>query len=243
MSEDYIFFKYRKIDKYFLSSLVNSELYFARPDRLNDPFDCKVNILKSLENAVLKSDPPSRTRLEKLRGMHKFYGKLESDLANMGVCSFSLELNNPLMWSHYADSHRGVCLTYSFPPSFFKQTAHDILGVAPVEYDNNPLSDWFIQEAHRIGDFEEFGISLLQKALTVKAKLWEYEKEVRIIRATEGVQALDKHYLKQVCFGLATPDDDIALVKRIIGQVGYSVTICKMQRSPESDFGLEVLEI
>ena len=49
---DYVLFKYRKIDKNVLKSLVHSEIFFAGPDRLNDPFDCKVEILKALENAI-----------------------------------------------------------------------------------------------------------------------------------------------------------------------------------------------
>ena len=30
-----------------------------------------------------------------------------------GVCCFSAVINNPLLWSHYADQHRGVCIGYS----------------------------------------------------------------------------------------------------------------------------------
>lgn len=165
-----VLFKFGKIDKFVVKSIVHSELYFARPDRLNDPFDCKVDIITALENAISRSESPSRQRLEKLRGMDGFFKKIQTDLANMGVCSFSLELLNPLLWSHYADGHRGLCLTYSFPESFFYDNAEQILGIAQVNYGINPLSDWFIQEAHGLNSFERFGISLIIKALTVKAQ-------------------------------------------------------------------------
>jgi len=234
-----VLFKFRKIDKFVLKSLVHSEFYFARPDRLNDPFDCKVDILMALENAISRSEMPSRQNLEKLRGMRGFFEKVQTDLENMGVCSFSLELENPLMWSHYADDHRGVCLTYSLPDSFFYETAKEILGIAKVHCDINPLSDWFLKEANGLVSFEKFGISLIKKALTVKARPWEYEQEVRIVRRTDGAHAIDKRYLKQVCFGLATPEADVDLVRRILNQGGYDVALYKMQRSAESDFGFK----
>ena len=90
---------------------------------------------------------------------------------------------------------------------------------------------------------EEFVRDLIKKALTVKAKLWEYEKEVRILRKQEGVHVIDKKYLKQICFGLLTPIPDITLLKNIILQSGYEVGLCKMVHSTSSDFGFEPIEI
>ncbi|MBW2608448.1 MAG: DUF2971 domain-containing protein [Deltaproteobacteria bacterium] len=169
--------------------------------------------------------------------------QLKSDLENMGVCSFSLEFNNTLMWSHYADNHHGVCLTYELPKSFFDKTANEIFGIVDVDYGLNPLSDWFIKKALKHNSFEDFVRDLIIKALTVKAKLWEYEKEVRILRKQEGVHVIDKEYLKQICFGLLTPSPDITLLKNIISQSGYEVDLCKMVPSTSSDFGFEPIKI
>lgn len=36
---DYTMFRFRAINKHLLASLVNSEIYFAQPNCLNDPFD------------------------------------------------------------------------------------------------------------------------------------------------------------------------------------------------------------
>jgi hypothetical protein len=244
---DYVIFKFTRIDKNILKSLVNSELYFARPARLNDPFDCRVDILASLENAILRATGPARNKLKQLREDINI-GKIKTDLENFGVCSFSgsdksKPLMNTLMWSHYADHHRGICLTYALPKSFFDATAQEILGIVKVDYGLNPLSDWFSQEALKPSALKDFILFLIKKALTVKAESWEYEEEVRILRQNEGVQVIDKQYLKQICFGLATPDSDIKLLKNIIRQCGYKVDLCRMIRSTSSDFGLEQIEI
>ena len=131
-SDDYVQFKFRKIDKYLLKSLVNSEIHFARPDRLNDPFDCRVDIRKGLEIAISRAELPIRKRLERFRDMGDFFTDIQRRILTLGVCSFSGNLENTLMWSHYADEHRGICLTYSFPKSYFHENKDHILGVSKM---------------------------------------------------------------------------------------------------------------
>ena len=240
---DYVLYKFKKIDKNLLKSLVHGEIYFARPERLNDPFDCRVDVFNALENAISRSQSDVRARLKKFRAMKDFFDKVQADLRNVGVCSFSLELTNTLMWSHYADEHRGICLTYSFPESFFYENADQILGIAQVDYGANPLSEWFIEETPNHDSFEQFGISFIKKVLTVKAPPWECEKEVRIVRRSDGVHLLDRRQLKQVCFGLNTPESDIRLIKELIGNFEYDVILCKMVRDEKSNFGCKIVEI
>ena len=236
---DYNLFKFRAINKHLLSALVKGELYFARPSCLNDPFDCRVDLVTVLENAISVAQQPARGNLEKLRAMHAFLAKVQADLANMGVCSFSLEQINSLMWAHYADNHRGVCLLYSFPESFFHDRAARILGVDAVDYRPNSIRNLLLEWAPHPGTFEGFGIPLIKKALTAKAGPWKYENEVRILRTTHGAEMIEKNCLKQVCFGLETPDGEIALVTELLKCCGHNAALCKMVRSNQSDFGIE----
>ena len=236
-------FKFRAINKYLLASLINSEIYFARPNRLNDPFDCRVEVLRSLENAIIKAPLDCREALMKLREMDDFFEKIQTDVSQFGVCSFSLELKNTLMWSHYANNHRGISLLYSFPEAYFNDNKDRILGIVQVEYGTNPLTDWFLHRTPNLGSFEEFGIALVSKILSIKAKLWEYEGEARILRTTPGVEPLDRKYLKQVCFGLETAEADVQLVTNVIKKGGYELTLCRMVRCSETDFGIKPEEI
>ena len=175
---DYILFRFRRIDKHSLQSLVNSELYFARPDALNDPFDCRVDFHASLERAIIRAEGENQERLKKL--LEIINEDVKSDeiralVENIGVCSFSLTLENTLMWSHYADNHRGVCLTYGFPKAFFDATINDILGIVRVDYGPDPLSDWFLHVLDEYVSFDIFIRLLIMKAFTVKAELWWHE--------------------------------------------------------------------
>lgn len=244
--DDWVLFKFRKIDKDLLKSLVHSEIYFSHPNHLNDPFDCRVDIPRALENAIVRSLSPIRERLEKFRIMNRFFEKVQADIKEIGVCSFSLELTEPattLMWAHYADNHRGICLTYRFPKSFFDERADHILGINEIDYGVNPLSDWFLQGGYSIETWNSFAEDLLKKTLSIKAKPWEYEKEVRILRITNGTELIDKFYLTQVCFGLETSEDDITLVRKILDSCGYNVIFCKMIHNTQSDFGFKPVEI
>jgi hypothetical protein len=247
---DHILFKFRSVNKYLIQSIVHSDIHFARPACLNDPFDCRVDIRQSLEVAILQSVSPKRERLEKLRRLNDFFTKLQSDVAAIGVCSFSCPqdgsnalLENPLMWSHYADANKGVCLTYRFPEQFFYDKAEQIPGIDEVDYGTNPLSDWFVENTGKINNFEDFGISLLKKVLTVKSSPWQYEKEVRMLRKVDGPYPIETQHLVQVCFGIETSAEDIKLIKSLLAQGRYEVRLYKLVRSKDADFGLKVLEI
>jgi hypothetical protein len=204
---DYTIFKFRKINKFTLMAIVNSELYFARPDRLNDPFDCQIDIVASFENAVLRADDQTRDLLQKIQH-NDYLSRLQHEISEMGVCAFSLRQDNRLMWSHYADEHRGICFTYDIPRSFIDENIDNLIGVTNVDYDKS-LSDWFLEEVPKLpghASFEDYCKTLLKKALSVKAKEWSYEDEVRFLRKRSGSQAIDKKYMVEVCFGLATPN-------------------------------------
>src|SRR3990172_10660948 len=144
MSDDYLYFKFRPINKYLVESLVRPSLYFARPDALNDPFDCKFDIRKSFERAAANANGDRKTAL--LAALRK--GRLLEDFAlqfeNFGVCSFSLlegSFDVPLLWSHYADAHRGLCLLYRFPTTFLDDP-HTFIGIDTVTYEDDRLTNW-----------------------------------------------------------------------------------------------------
>ncbi len=87
---DRILYKYQSFSMNSLSSLANDYLYFASPDKLNDPFDVAS---KSLE---------------------KQFENLELDKQDFKLCSLSKINNNKLMWSHYTNEHTGICVGYKF---------------------------------------------------------------------------------------------------------------------------------
>ena len=153
------------------------------------------------------------------------------------------------MWSHYADNHRGVRILYEIPKNFIseKVDVNNILVVDSVKYDVDPLSKWFINFAN---DEKEIDAKfadrtvhkIIETILTSKNVCWDYEKEVRIIRKHPGKINIPKSYIKEICFGLHAPDEDIALIKEIVDSYEHKVNLCKVIRA-ESDFGIDYKDI
>ena len=119
------------------------------------------------------------------------------------------------MWAHYADNHRGVCLTYRFDERFFLDGRSRIIGIAPVEYGASPLRNWFKTVAPTLGEpaSRTMGTELCKKLFTVKGECWAHEKEIRAIREIPSSFEVPRDSLVQVCFGLRTPTEVKAVVR------------------------------
>lgn len=239
--------KFKKIDKFLIDSLVHSQLYFANPEDLNDPFDCNVDIEKSLKKAISESSGSDRQTLQQLLNdellneFSKVHHKIKKEWGVFSACGKPEALNCPLIWSHYADRHRGVCLIYSAPTiDFFK--ANNIIGGLPVEYGYNQLTDWFKQLPANENIHNDAFELIFKKILTIKDRCWEYELEWRMIRTISGIVSIDKTYLQHVCFGLNTSENEIKLIQEILEKFNYEVHCSRMQRTGD-DFGIRAVEI
>jgi hypothetical protein len=239
---DYVFFKFRAINKYPIDGLVKSTIYFASPKDLNDPFDCRVDIKKAAERACTQLSGEKKRILTRLAGMERYLDQIQKDTADVALCSFSLVLEEPLLWAHYANQHKGLCLTYTFPESFLNNP-DSILAVKKVEYEDDAMTNWFVQNTPtQETDFHEFTLGIVKKILSVKSPVWGYEKEARVIRVSNGPFQIERDHFKQICFGLDTPDADIDLMRTLVDKSGYNVQFCKIERS-QSDFGIEARDI
>lgn len=153
-------------------------LKIAQLDDLNDPFE-----LISLE----LSD----------RAFRKVYRSFIKDMAQrFGVICFSKNWRNPVLWSHYADKHRGVCLGFDVSDQFLMK----------VTYAGERLSKKIRGELAHGGLNEKD----MQEILTTKFKDWEYEDEVRGFLRLEDRDPETGFYFKTFC-------DDQVLRQVILG--------------------------
>lgn len=141
---------------------------FAVPEFFNDPFEsssarqCSELIDKENSDAVTFD--------------------LDREISSVGVVSFSETSRNLLMWAHYADEHRGMCIGFS----------HDVLNILDkgdeyferyhsisprkIKYDNLRVD---LKELQKDPDF--IYEKIIEKTLTTKSDEWIYEKEHRCI--------------------------------------------------------------
>lgn len=119
--------RFNPFDENLKNSLIFNYIWFSDPSKFNDPYDCNLSlksecsyeeILKYLEeenNGVhfsyirkraqnLYQNPVLRINLLKKAD--------QQTVENLGVCCFSQCNDTLLMWSHYANKHEGVSLTF-----------------------------------------------------------------------------------------------------------------------------------
>ena len=123
-------------------------LKISRLDRLNDPFEML---------AGTQSDPMTRHAMRTLR---------DTLARHLGLLCFSRDWHNPVMWGHYAEGHRGLCLGFDV----------DDRTAMPVEYVARrlPFDHYLAPEMS-----EEEVRALAARFASTKYSHWRYEKEVR----------------------------------------------------------------
>jgi len=154
----------------------------------------------------------------------KSYRKLFRDFKNKidaryGIICFSKAWVNPLLWSHYANKHKGVCFGFDIPEKLIKE----------VSYSGKRLPEKFRTKLSK--DFSENGVN---EFLTIKFKDWEYEDEIRLIVPLNETEKQDNLYfkkfddnliLREVIFGSrCNPSTRAELIKQTI-KYGYAFEI------------------
>ncbi len=99
------------------------------------------------------------------------------------ICSFSEASDSLLMWSHYADHHRGFCIEYNLeslvdPNHFFLRNLYPVL-YSHDFYDLGPFVDGLGGGPETRSDFQPM-LPLL--AMLTKFEGWAYEKEWRLFQ-------------------------------------------------------------
>lgn len=140
-------------------------LTFSNPFKFNDPMDpiLKVWIETNKRN--------SNSQLNK-----RFFKSVVNALKNLRICcmadSTDLSENLPLMWSHYANSHKGIAIKYKITQDIlnrYNDNQH-LLRLCPVIYrEHKPMTDNIT----------------IDNALFAKGHCWNYEAEHRLIYFSE----------------------------------------------------------
>ena len=200
--------------------IVDSKLYLANPTTFNDPFDSRVHFSpdlseKELERkgaellrreyglcrqqsrqAIRKANPPYDVQ-EFLAHMRRV---VQQAVDRLCMLSMSSDPSNILMWSHYADCHRGICLV--FDRNGLQPPFAEVLQV--VYHEKFPLLDVFA------------GYDVIAKSLfQAKARDWSYEREWRAIDFDNRGLKLDfvPRALVGLIFGARTLSADMEEVR------------------------------
>ncbi|NHZ46125.1 DUF2971 domain-containing protein [Nitratidesulfovibrio liaohensis] len=110
-----------------------------------------------------------------------------------GICCFSTSCKDSLMWSHYADSHKGMCVGYDFKRNPVPQ-------VSRVEYGGDRILKTSTIRKAVLEKDSGAKLTIYDKMFLRKARQWRYEKEYRIFMG-HGLQESPLRML-DVTFGM-----------------------------------------
>ena len=196
-------YKYRKFDQYWETTLFDGQLYFAEAITLNDPFDCHtfIDVKRYSEFMNTFASKYVFPEIEYDKICEVYNSRMENNLKRQCLkikqvfllTCFSEDVKSILMWSHYADSHKGFCIEYDMEK--VSQLYRDFL--YPVIYQDQCydftemaiMLDASYYQAMKALEILNVNTEYCLKDVTnniyvpllIKAKEWSYEKEWRIV--------------------------------------------------------------
>lgn len=133
--------------------LDNHRLYLSDGKNFNDPFEITVTDKKN-------------HKIRHIEGLH--------------ILSLTNSFRNKLIWSHYTDSHKGVCITVKVPNNLVYPICYSTKRI----YEDSDIDNIISSSTKITKKSVEKDFSLLsndKKIAYVKDKKWMYEKEYRVV--------------------------------------------------------------
>jgi hypothetical protein len=246
-------YKYYAYNCNSLSVLINKKVRFSKPASLDDPFDTGLDFVsyassedfdymnKVVQNklgvskerkkefceivALEKCNPDPRARNEAWAEALK---KCREDLQNSGVFCLTELNNNILMWSQYADHHKGFCVEFSRTP---QNCLGDIDKTNPVIYSCAYPT---------LSPFSDRGMSESFDLLLTKFIEWKYEAEWRLINDVGDIELPLPGDISAIIFGLKMPLEHRKRIKNILSN--NPEIVCKKAEKVQNQFRLEIVD-
>jgi hypothetical protein len=219
------------------------QLWFATPDTLNDPYDCRAYYtLEYTESQIaeqaleLERRFGQETRDDFLTAMadpsqvassqDQMQAFNDRIAERFGVCCFSASPTVAKMWAHYADSHRGICVeidTLALPTGnrgkIFKVRYSAVRPVVSVGYS-----------------FERS-----REIVTTKSEDWAEEQEWRALLQPNFACSIPQEAISAIIFGARIDPEDEVAVGRMLGSRTVPVAL-RRARLADREYRIDVVD-
>ncbi|GLS32027.1 Protein of unknown function [Mesorhizobium albiziae] len=166
--------------------LEGSAVSFTRREFFNDPFDFPAY--------------PQEPQGDPVSGFFanvRAWAKAQTWAEHTGILSLTRTAANPLMWSHYADQHRGLVIGIDAVAAGLTEESRNLIPAqyGSVIYVSRRLAAPFItppETGIAVGSTYHFPhdhYEKLQRLFLHKPLCWSYEEEVRVVKCLKGVEA------------------------------------------------------
>lgn len=196
-----LLYRYTRIAPYSVDDIINNRITATSIGEFNDLFDGAVHRYGSEEEQLTAAKqrwseidhhwqaarlPEGVLKEADYITSYKKHFKNEArsgfnllDYLGTYVCCFSEESSSTLMWAHYADANKGMCITYDFNKWDISVLLKQLL--FPVAYSKQPIElvDLLEDRQNKLCQYPVY-TAVLCAALN-KALVWKYEHEWRMI--------------------------------------------------------------
>lgn len=188
-------YKYRSLKafKYFVDILMRNRLHAAKYFDLNDP---------------MEGHYPYDSLGERMN--RNIEEKLKGEKSKLRICSLTKDKDNMLMWSHYADSHRGAIIGVKIDENRYitKKIKYDGLKTITTGYPT---------------------INTAISILSHKLEPWRYEDEVRVfVEEREYVEAEVKE-VKEVILVRKISNQDYGFIRDLVEKINPEIHVIRMR--------------
>ena len=220
-----LLYKYKAYNSSSKKLLINNEIYLSSCSKFNDPFDAippfnfydltSENIYLKIYDLIKYKYPKKSERelkkickeklLDDIYG-NKFINKLRKLLREgaekeFGIVSLTSKKDDLLMWSHYADDHKGFCIGYDVKKLIDSIDYNEkIIGPNPTACIQEKIN-----YSKVIPEFSLFDrdYEKVVNLLTTKSIDWKYEDEYRILKINSCNKTikLDDETIKEIILG------------------------------------------
>lgn len=228
-------YKYRSKDSV-LKLLENAQLYFATKAEFNDPYECDLELINDStfedwvayfkSTGLMRSEEISNYAKRMMRhpdeALRYVQNSIERQQQETGIFCLTSINNNNLMWAHYADGHKGICIQFDI-----LQDTQAFFFPKKVCYDDEFIRFNYIKNQ-----------APATEALFHKNSSWAYENEYRIININKhGLMPIKPTAIRQIIFGCKMSSTDRNQIVKLCVDKGYN-HISFLEAIPCKDYNI-----
>jgi hypothetical protein len=218
-------YKYCAYNLNSLFILINRKIWFSDPESFNDPFDCKYKFKKEVDRIEFEKygnehDPERMRRLNSIIGKdeeEKVYNEIYNRIAQevskrlkeAGVFCLSNNNDNILMWSHYADGHKGFCIEFERCNDRDNELGN---------YDRTIPVEYIRHDYEKVTVFNKKAYDMKFYTKSVK---WKYEREWRLLNDKYNETEPLPGKITAIIFGLRMCDHHKETIKKILSDLPH----------------------
>ena len=246
-------FKYLDVNGAF-AMLSKRTLQFTNSFYFNDPFDCHPSLIDFSSDPGICYGETFKDRIREVR--RNTHDRLRE---NTWICSLSKINDSLLMWGHYANNHKGVCVELNM--------AHVIkcLDARHGTVVNNVGLEVQYKDIVQKPDYFKNHQNYHEYQISTKGKDWEYEQEWRLYivhpspmymgmpfkpergkiydwKMTRVYPVLGGECFEAVYLGAMMSDEDKQKIMKLAWKLNPDIKIYQMKVNPDA-FKLDVSKI